>query len=123
MSLKPPKKSDLDKSWMKARLDRPKKIQPKYHLIVTEGTVTEPAYFNIVKEQINRVYPDRISLDVHGAGDNTLSLFEKARQKTVSSTNGYRHVWVNMTRRLGICTRFFIHIWNPPFPMRKNWMN
>ncbi len=33
MSLKPPKKSDLDKSWMKARQDRPKKIQPEYHLL------------------------------------------------------------------------------------------
>lgn len=33
MSLKPPKKSDLDKSWMKARRDKPKKIQPEYHLI------------------------------------------------------------------------------------------
>ncbi len=44
MSLKPPKKSDLDKSWMKTRLDRHKKIQPEYHLIITEGTDTEPAY-------------------------------------------------------------------------------
>ena len=34
MSLKPPKKSDLDKSWMKARRDKPKKIQPEYHLII-----------------------------------------------------------------------------------------
>lgn len=42
MSLKPPKKSDLDKSWMKARRDKPKKIQPEYHLIITEGTDTEP---------------------------------------------------------------------------------
>lgn len=38
MSLKPPKKSDLDKNWMKARRDKPKKIQPEYHLIITEGT-------------------------------------------------------------------------------------
>lgn len=38
MSLKPPKKSDLNKSWMKARLDRERKIQPEYHLIVTEKT-------------------------------------------------------------------------------------
>ncbi len=37
MSLKPPKKSDLDKTWMKARRDKPKKIQPEYHLIITEG--------------------------------------------------------------------------------------
>lgn len=36
MSLKPRKKSDLDKSWMKKRRDKPIKIQPEYHLIVTE---------------------------------------------------------------------------------------
>ena len=53
MSLKPPKKSDLDKSWMKARRDKPKKIQPEYHLIITEGTDTEPAYFGAMKEIIN----------------------------------------------------------------------
>ena len=52
MSLKPPKKSDLDKTWMKARRDKPKKIQPEYHLIITEGTDTEPAYFEAMKEVI-----------------------------------------------------------------------
>ena len=29
MSLKPPKKSDLDKNWMKTRRDAHKKIQPE----------------------------------------------------------------------------------------------
>ena len=58
MSLKPPKKSDLDKSWMKARLDRPKKIQPEYHLIITEGTDTETAYFGAIKKIINSVYSE-----------------------------------------------------------------
>jgi AAA15 family ATPase/GTPase len=48
MSLKPQKKSDLDKSWMKKRRDKPIKIQPEYHLIVTEGTETEPQYFNAI---------------------------------------------------------------------------
>jgi len=62
MSLKPPKKSDLDKSWMKARRDKPKKIQPEYHLIVTEGTDTEPAYFGAMRDVINSAYPDRIQL-------------------------------------------------------------
>ena len=47
MSLKPPKKSDLDKSWIKPRRDSHKKIQPEYHLIITEGTDTEPAYFGV----------------------------------------------------------------------------
>lgn len=94
MSLKPPKKSDLDKNWMKPRRDKPKKIQPEYHLIITEGTDTEPAYFGAMKEIINSTYSDRIHLGVHGTGDNTLSLFQKAKNMVESSVNGYKHVWV-----------------------------
>ena len=94
MSLKPPKKSDLDKSWMKPRLDRHKKIQPEYHLIVTEGTDTEPAYFGAMRDIINKAYPQRINVVVEGIGDNTLSLFQKAKQIAESSANGYKHVWV-----------------------------
>ena len=94
MSLKPPKKSDLDKIWMKARRDKPKKIQPEYHLIITEGTDTEPAYFEAMKEVINRTYPDKIQLNIYGAGNNTLNLFYKAKQMVSASSNGYKHVWV-----------------------------
>lgn len=94
MSLKPPKKSDLNKSWMKSRLDRPKKIQPEYHLIITEGTNTEPAYFCSMKDIINATYPDRIQLDIYGEGDNTLNLFEKAKNRVSFSANGYKHVWI-----------------------------
>ena len=32
MSLKPPKKSDLGKSWMKPRRDKNILIRPEYHL-------------------------------------------------------------------------------------------
>lgn len=60
MSLKPPKKSDLNKGWMKKRLDREIKIQ----------------------------------LDIYGEGDNTLSLFEKAKNRAGENPNGYKHVWV-----------------------------
>jgi hypothetical protein len=94
MSLKPVKKSDLDKSWMKARRDRKKKIHPEYHLIVTEGESTEPEYFNSMKEIINSKYSDHIHLSIYGLGDNTLSLFQKAKQLATSSANGYKHVWV-----------------------------
>ena len=94
MSLKPPKKSYLDKTWMKARRDKPKKIQPEYHLIITEGTDTEPAYFEAMKEVINRTYPDKIQLNIYGAGNNTLNLFYKAKQMVSASANGYKHVWV-----------------------------
>ena len=94
MSLKPPKKSDLGKSWMKSRRDQPKRIQPEYHLIITEGAKTEPSYFGAMKEEINRTYPQRIQLDVLGAGNNTLHLFQKAQQRVRASANGYRHVWI-----------------------------
>lgn len=94
MSLKPPKKGDLNKNWMKRRRDKLIKIQPEYHLIVTEGTKTEPLYFQAIRDIINQKYRDRIQLDVSGEGDNTLSLFERAKERVAKSANGYSHVWV-----------------------------
>lgn len=44
-------------------------------LIVTEGTETEPQYFEAIRTIINSQYRDKIQLDIHGAGDNTLSLW------------------------------------------------
>lgn len=94
MSLKPPKKSDLNKAWMKPRRDKAKKLQPEYHLIVTEGTDTEPAYFGAIKEIINSRYQGKIQLSVFGEGDNTLNLLNKARKRAEANPNGYKHVWV-----------------------------
>ena len=93
MSLKPPKKSDLNKSWMKKKPDRAIKIPPEYHLIVTEGTATEPAYFGAIKEIINKRYPEKIHLDVSGEGDNTVSLFGRAKLLAGNNSNVYKHVW------------------------------
>lgn len=94
MSLKPPKKSDLSKSWMKPKPDRGLKLQPEYHLIVSEGTDTEPAYFEAIRDVINRRYREKIQLSVFGEGDNTISLFQKAKQRADACVNVYRHVWV-----------------------------
>ena len=94
MSLKPSKKSDMGKDWMKKRRDKPILIQPEYHLIVTEGTDTEPQYFARMKEIINGKYRGRIHMDIFGEGDNTLSLFYKAQKRVSSSSNTYKHVWV-----------------------------
>lgn len=94
MSKKPAKKSEQGKAWMSSRRDRAKKIMPEYHLIVTEGTETEPAYFRAVRDIINGKYPHRVQLDIIGEGDNTLRLFEKAKERAEQSPNGYRHVWV-----------------------------
>ena len=70
MSLKPPKKSDMGKNWMKPRRDKSILLRPEYHLIVTEGTATEPQYFEAVRDIINRQYRDKIQLDVYGEGNN-----------------------------------------------------
>ncbi|MGM9641199.1 MAG: RloB family protein [Faecousia sp.] len=94
MSLKSPKKSDLQKSWMKKRRDKVIRIQPEYHLIVTEGTDTEPQYFGAIRDVINSRYRGRVQLDIYGEGDNTLSLFEKAKNHASENPNGYKHVWV-----------------------------
>lgn len=94
MSLKPLKKSDLGKDWVRNdRYVRKVGIQPEYHLIVTEGTDTEPNYFEEIKRIINEKYSDRIVLKVEGKGDNTLNLFEKARE-SASGPNDYKHVWI-----------------------------
>lgn len=94
MSLKPLKKSDLGKDWVKSRKSRKIRLQPEYHLIVTEGTETEPQYFGEIKKIINENYRDRIQLQIAGMGDNTLSLFEKAKKIAFESANEYKHVWV-----------------------------
>lgn len=73
MSLKPPKKSDLNKQWMK-RQSQIVLIQPEFHLIITEGTKTEPNYFEGIKNNINQNFRDKIQLEIYGEGDNTLGL-------------------------------------------------
>lgn len=79
---------------MDKKPDRIIKMHPEYHLIVTEGTDTEPAYFGSIEEMINKKYPGKIHLDVFGEGDNTISLFEKARVLARGNANVYRHVWI-----------------------------
>lgn len=79
---------------MKKKPDRVIKIHPEYHLIVTEGTDTEPAYFGAIKEIINKRYPEKIHLDVSGEGDNTIILFGRAKLLAGNISNVYKHVWI-----------------------------
>lgn len=94
MSLKPPKKSDLGKSWMKDRRDKARMIQPEYHLIASEGTETEPQYFGAIQKIINTKYRDRIQLKVEGIGDNTVNLLMKVRQYVQNCGIVFKHVWI-----------------------------
>ena len=84
----------MKKKWMKPRIDRNILICPEYHLIVTEGTETEPQYFAAIRDIINRQYRDKIQLDIYGEGDNTLSLLDKAVNRVRNNPNGYKHVWI-----------------------------
>ena len=56
MSRKPPKKTDMGKAWMKPRRDSRQMIFPEYHLIVSEGTKTEPKYFEKIRETLLSAY-------------------------------------------------------------------
>lgn len=94
MSLKPPKKSDLNKQWMRTRQSKSVLIQPEYHLIITEGTKTEPKYFEGIQNTINRNFRDKIQLKIYGEGDNTLGLLEKTLQRVRNSGIIYKHVWI-----------------------------
>lgn len=99
MSKKPAKKSDLNKGWMRPRISAETRIiAPEFHLIVTEGTKTEPNYFEGLKQDINSRFPGRISIQIEGIGQgkNTLTLLECA-QKLVSPIGKYpdvKHVWL-----------------------------
>lgn len=96
MNSKPTKKMEQHKNWMKSRDDTSKKIRinPEYHLIITEGTDTEPKYFESIKNEINQHYRGRISLEIEGTGDNTVNLFYRAKTKVEKSPNVYKHVWI-----------------------------
>lgn len=97
MSLKPQKISDAKKNWIKKRRDSKRIINPEYHLIITEGTKTEPKYFEAIERRINKKYKDRISLRIIGEGCNTVSLFQKATSyvaNALKEQKQYKHVWI-----------------------------
>ena len=107
MSKKPPKHSEAKKaretaaarmkgSWPGPR-DRVRKIalRPEHHLIVTEGTRTEPLYFEEIRRRINAEHHGEwVTVEVRGAGMSTLSLLGHAKALAEASVRGYTHVWV-----------------------------
>lgn len=94
MSHKPIKVSDLNKGWIKNRIDRKKKIFPEYHLIICEGEKTEPNYFESISEKINSKYKGRISLEVKGKAKGTLQLLNEAIKEHEKSKKEIKHVWI-----------------------------
>ena len=95
MSLNPGKKSDQGKRWMSRRNEGTRKLKIPYHLIVTEGTKTEPNYFLGLKTAINgNDGLEKVHLDISGEGMNTTGLMARAKELVRNSGNTYQHVWV-----------------------------
>ena len=106
MSNKPPKHSELKKketaakrmrgSWGKSRAAAPSiRIRPERFLIVTEGTRTEPLYFEGFRRRINAAFRgEYVTLRVYGVGANTVSLFDRAKQIAEADPDGFTQVWV-----------------------------
>ncbi len=94
MSLKPTKKSDRGKDWAKPRTGGNIRMQPEYHLLVTGGAKTEPAYFGAMRDCINKNFSNRINLQVTGAGRSPIELFNKTTRAMAREANVYKHIWI-----------------------------
>mgnify|MGYP004685789227 CR=1 FL=1 len=106
MSNKPPKHSELKKkettakrmrgSWGKPRTVAPSiRIRPERFLIVTEGTRTEPLYFEGFRRRINAAFRgEYVTLRVYGVGANTVSLFDQAKRIAEANPDGFTQVWI-----------------------------
>ncbi len=72
--------------------------KPNSFLIVSEGSKTEPLYFNGLANHINKRFGKGIdvkpSIDTRGEGKCTVSLVEEAAKIVSRSKIVYEHVWV-----------------------------
>ncbi len=94
MSNKPVKKTDIDKQWISKRKSRIIKSQLEYHLVICEGTKTEPNYFNNLKEQISKKNREKITIEIIGKARGTINLLNEAIKKVKKSTNYISNVWL-----------------------------
>lgn len=70
-------------------------INPQRHLIITEGTKTEPLYFKAIEKRINEKYQGKwITIEVLGTGAHTVGLLERATRMAEANPSCYSHVWV-----------------------------
>ena len=98
MSKKPTKISDSDKEWaLNKRKDRKIRSKLEYHLIICEGTQTEPNYFKALKEMIKEKDQEKISLKIIGKGRGTNSLLNDAI---------YNPIWSNESIETWILLHF-----------------
>jgi len=80
----------------KPRKENKRNVKPSGHLIVSEGVKTEVNYFNGFKEEINRKFEGTVAsytIDIHGAGKETIRIVEEIEEIRRRSPNIYEHLW------------------------------
>ncbi len=86
------KKDKMD--WYKKKRNKTKLIAPERHLILCEGTKTEPNYFQEIKQRINNNYRERINIEIIPSGKGRLKLLEQAKKIIKNSLQDYQHIWL-----------------------------
>lgn len=71
-----------------------KLVQMTRHLVVCEGTETEPRYFEGMKDALGPANGRKIAVVVRGSGRHTLDLFEHAEELCRIAPDPYNHVWL-----------------------------
>lgn len=69
-------------------------VQMTRHLIVCEGTETEPRYFEGMKAALGSTNRRKIAVVVRGSGKHTLDLFEYAEDLCRYAPEPFDHIWL-----------------------------
>ncbi len=96
MSKKPLKKSELKKDiqWRTKKRNKKVLINPEYHVIICEGTKTEPNYFEGLKNEINGRFKNRIELKILPTGKGRREALSEAKRIVSKSVNHIGYVWI-----------------------------
>lgn len=83
------------KGWRSGRREvRARRVQMTRHLIVSEGTETEPRYFNGLKSRLAAGDGRKLAVVVKGSGKHTLDLLDFALEHCRYSPEPFDHVWL-----------------------------
>lgn len=88
------KKSDDGKEWLTRRRSRNIKSKLEYHLIICEGTKTEPNYFKALRAKIVGKNREKIVIEIMGKSRGTTNLLEEAIKEVRKSFNYISNVWL-----------------------------
>lgn len=71
-----------------------RQVQMTRHLVVCEGTMTEPLYFDGIKAALGEMNGRKVSIMVKGSGLHTLDLLEFAQETCRYAPEIFDHVWL-----------------------------